>query len=406
MSSAFDYSAEAAASSGTTQIGAPLEETSSSVEQRETGAHRAIAPLPLQLSVVIPTLNERENVDLLIDRIEHALHGLAWEAIFVDDNSPDGTADRVKRTASRDMRVRCLKRVGRRGLSSACIEGVLASAAPCVVVMDADLQHDETLIPAMFHVLERDNADIVVASRYMDGSSCDDWDKCRRSISDFATRLGQLVIGTKLTDPMSGFFMVPRDIFESAVPGLSGVGFKILLDLLATRPGMLRIAELPYTFRARHAGSSKLDSAVAWQFGYLLLDKTIGKWVPVRFVVFSAVGALGLAVHLAVLALMVEVLQADFVIGQGLATFVAMTNNFILNNVLTYRDQRLRGWALLRGFMSFFAACGFGAAANIGVAAYAYGAHDVWWFAGTAGALVGAVWNYAVTSYYTWRQPT
>ncbi len=132
-----------------------------------------------QLSVIVPTFNERDNVTTLFQRLETALAGVAFEVIFVDDNSPDGTWDLVRSLARQDSRVRCIRRIGRRGLSGACIEGILASSAPYAAVIDADLQHDETQLPKMFALLQGNAADLVVGSRYIAGGSADSFNKQR-----------------------------------------------------------------------------------------------------------------------------------------------------------------------------------------------------------------------------------
>jgi dolichol-phosphate mannosyltransferase len=379
--------------------------------QRDLGAVAALEPTapmtqaaPAELAVVIPTLNERDNVAVVVERLNRVLAGIAWEAIFVDDDSPDGTADVVRQIAAEQTNIRCLQRLGRRGLSSACIEGILASAAPYVAVMDGDLQHDEALLPRMLDRIKAEHLDIVVASRYTEAGSVGEWDRSRVKISDFATRLSRLVVKAELSDPMSGFFMIRRAAFTGAMRGLSGQGFKILLDLFASTPRPFAFAELPLQFRERLHGESKLDTLVAWEYLMLLLQKLIGPAVPVRFLLFSLIGGLGVAVHLATLWTALHAAETSFPIAQGTATLVAMTFNFLLNNLFTYRDRRLRGWRLLTGLGSFYAVCGLGAAANVGIAAYIAGGHS-WWLAGLAGAAVSAVWNYAMSSIFTWSTP-
>ena len=359
-----------------------------------------------QLSIVVPTFNEAGNVAELRDRVAAALPHVDWELIFVDDDSPDGTAERVAALAQQDRRVRCLLRIGRRGLSTACIEGMLASSAPLVAVMDADLQHDETRLMPMFEALRNADLDIVVGSRYVAQGSIGEWGRARALISRLATRLARSVLKADLRDPMSGFFMLRREaLLRSVRAGMSGVGFKILLDLFASAPTPLRFVEVPYTFRPRHSGESKLDSNVAWEYLLMLLDRWFGGVVPIRFIAFSLVGALGLGVHMAVLALLFRGFGSGFVTAQAAATLVAMTSNFALNNLLTYRDMRLRGWALLRGWLSFVAACSIGGLANVGIAAYLFQQQGGWVVPAAAGVLVGAVWNYALTALYTWRRP-
>src|SRR5580704_3032416 len=366
---------------------------------------QAVAPA-VELTVVIPTLNERDNVPIIAERLGRVLAGIAWEAIFVDDDSADGTADAVRRLAREQGNIRCLQRVGRRGLSSACIEGILASSAPYIAVMDGDLQHDEALLPEMLHKLKAEQLDIVIASRHVGDGGVGEWQQSRVRISDFATRLSRIVVKADLSDPMSGFFIVERSAFTGAMRRLSGQGFKILLDLFASTPRPFAFAEVPLKFRQRVHGESKLDTLVAWEYLMLLLQKLIGPAVPVRFLLFSLIGGLGVGVHLATLWLFLHPAHASFAVAQSIATLVAMTGNFLLNNLFTYRDRRLKGWRLLYGLGSFYAVCGIGAAANVGVAASIAGNHS-WWLAGLAGAAVSVVWNYAMSSVFTWstRRP-
>lgn len=356
----------------------------------------------LRLSIVVPTFNEVSNVRELLRRLEAALGPTGWEVIFVDDDSPDGTATNVCEIARGDLRVRCLRRIGRRGLSSACIEGMLTTSAPIIAVMDADLQHDETVLPSMLAEIEQRGADVVVATRYIEGGSTGKWNESRKTMSRLATLASRTVLGQPVSDPMSGFFMLRREVMDATVRDLSGIGFKILLDILATARQQLRIAEVPYHFRDRFAGDSKLDEMVIWEYGMLLADKIVGRFVPVRFLAFSIIGGLGVFVHMAVLTMMLKGLGFAFTIAQSCAAGIAMIFNFALNNVLTYRDRRLRGWRWFKGLLYFMIACSIGALANVGIAAYLFDRHMQWVLAAIAGVLVGAVWNYALTRVYTW----
>jgi dolichol-phosphate mannosyltransferase len=355
------------------------------------------------LTIVVPTLNERANLEPLIALIEAALPDIDWEVMFVDDDSTDGTAQHVRTLALADPRIRCIQRIGRRGLSSACIEGVLASSAPYVAVMDADLQHDEALLPRMLEILRRDPVDVVIGSRYAAGGGLGEWGGKRASISRLGTRLAWFICKQDISDPLSGFFMCRRDAFEGAVRRLSGQGFKILLDLLASSPRPLRVRELPFEFRTRQHGESKLDTVVALEYVALLTDKLIGRVVPLRFALFALTGLVGVAVHMLVLWAGLTFLALGFAVAQSMATLIAMTSNFFLNNILTYRDQRLRGWRLLRGLLTFYGICGIGATANVGIASYLFSANQIWWVAGLLGVVVGAVWNYAMSSIFTWK---
>lgn len=357
-----------------------------------------------ELAVIVPTLNERANIAPLVELLDAALAGFDWEVLFVDDDSSDGTSEEVRRIARNDPRVRCLQRIGRRGLSTACIEGFLATAAPYVAIMDADLQHDESLLPSMLETLRGGAYDLVVGSRHVPGGGIGDWSAQRANISDFATRLSRIICKTEIADPMSGFFMVRRELFDATVRRLSGQGFKILLDLLASAQQRVRLKELPYVFRPRRHGDSKLDTLVAWEFIMLLADKLIGHVVPVRFALFALIGGLGLIVHLTILRLGLKALALDFTQAQTGAAVVAMTSNFFLNNLFTYRDQRLKGWRLLRGLLSFYVICSVGVVANVGIGNYLFAANHAWWVAGIAGIIVGSVWNYAVSAVFTWKQ--
>ncbi len=323
----------------------------------------------------------------------------------MDDNSPDGTASVLRMISRIDTRIRFLHRIGRRGLSSAVVEGMMSTSAPVIAVMDCDLQHDETLLPLMFERLRISDCDVIVASRYTAGGGVGGWDESRRLISRTATKLAHLMLPDKLTDPMSGFFMLRREAVDVAVRRLSSQGFKILLDILLSARPPLKVEEIPYTFRARLHGESKLDTGAVWDYLMLLIDKSLGHILPTRFIVFIIVGGLGLCVHMLILATTNRALGYPFVIGQLVATVTAMTFNFFINNVLTYRDRRLVGiWNVTRGLLSFYAACAIGAIANIGVASVLFEENYAWWLSGVAGVLVGAVWNYATTSVFTWRK--
>jgi dolichol-phosphate mannosyltransferase len=357
-----------------------------------------------ELSVVVPTFNERDNVTTLFRRLETALAGMAWEVIFVDDNSPDGTWDVVRGLAQQDSRVRCIRRIGRRGLSGACIEGILASSAPFAAVIDADLQHDETQLAKMLSLLQDGGADLVVGSRYIEGGSADSFDRQRAGASALATEVAKRVLRVKIADPMSGFFMIRRDRFEELAPQLSTQGFKILLDIVATAHGDLRVKEIPYSFGSRLHGESKLDSMVALDFLGLVLAKLTHDVVSLRFLLFAMVGSLGLFVHLGALFIALRIFEVPFPQAQACGAVVAMTSNFILNNFLTYRDQRLKGFAILRGLLLFYLVCSVGLFANVGVAFSVYDKQPIWWLAGAAGALMGVVWNYAMSGLFVWRK--
>jgi dolichol-phosphate mannosyltransferase len=362
----------------------------------------AARPAP-ELSIVVPTFNERANVPLLVERLSQLLTACDWEVVFVDDNSPDGTAAVARALGESDSRVRCIRRIGRRGLAGACLEGMLSSQARYVAVMDADLQHDEGLLVGMLECLRGDRADLVVASRYLYGGSAPGLSTQRSLVSRASNALVQRLLGIALTDPMSGHFMIRRDMVETLAPDLSSQGFKILLDIMATGRGRLRTVELPSTFRERQHGESKLDSKIALDFAALVTAKLTHDAVSARFVLFCLVGLTGIGVHLALLSALFAA-ALSFGAAQALATVGAIAWNFVLNNIFTYRDQRLTGWRFVTGLVRFQVICAIGAISNVGIATWIYDYDSVWWIAGLGGAMIGTVWNFVVSAAFVWRQ--
>lgn len=360
--------------------------------------------MPLRLAVVIPTLNEAANVVPLLDTLRETLRGIEWEAIFVDDNSPDGTAAVIREIARNDLRVRVLQRIGREGLASACIEGMLATAAPYVAVIDADLQHDESILPLMYQRIQAGKLDLVIASRDNSGGSAASLAPGRILLSGLGSRLSRAVCKCNLSDPMSGFFIVERNFLEEVAHLLSGVGFKILVDIVASAQRPVRFAEVPYHFRPRLQGESKLDVNVGLEYLELLLDKMSGHIIPLRFVMFVLVGGLGILVHLAVLALLYYYAAVDFIYAQAWATLVAMTFNFLVNNLTTFRDRRLRGLGIVQGLPIFYLACSIGAIINFSFAKFLLAAGLPWYVAGIVGMMVSSLWNYGVNTIFTWRR--
>lgn len=358
-----------------------------------------------ELSLVIPTFNERDNVAELVARIDQALTGVEWEVVFVDDDSADGTADVLRALSQQDRRVRVLQRIGRRGLASACVEGMLSCSAPYLGVMDADLQHDEAQLPRMLQVLREGAVDIVVGSRYVPGGSTGPWEASRLRMSRMAGWLTRALVPSTLHDPMSGFFMIRQDAFLARVRKLSGLGFKVMADLFASGAQPLRFAEIPYEFRNRKAGATKLDARVAWEFGLMLIDKAMGRRLPIAFVSFALVGAFGVIVHLVTLGALRGSVLESFAPAQAVATATAMVFNFFLNNQLTYSDRRLRGWQLIPGLLSFVLICSVGAVANVALGAYLFERGLHWVLAALSGIIAGAVWNFGVSRTYTWGQP-
>jgi dolichol-phosphate mannosyltransferase len=355
-----------------------------------------------QIAIVAPSFNERANIRPFVASIASALRDYEWEMIVVDDDSPDGTYQEILEIARINPRVRGLRRVGRKGLASAVIEGILASNAPVIAVMDADLQHDEAVLPAMFERILA-GVDLVVGTRYSDGGSVGTWSKDRERMSRIATGMSRILIGNRTTDPMSGFFMARRQIINTCVYDLSQQGYKILLDLIASSPQSIRIEDVAYTFRERSEGESKLSAMVVAEFFFLVVEKLTRGFLPPRFALFAIVGLLGLAVHLSILTL-VGSAGLTFVQAQIIATMGAVIFNFILNNQFTFRDRRLTGTAMLGGLLLFSLACSVGALANISVADLAQQELGNWNLSGMIGALMGSVFNFGIASSLVWNR--
>jgi dolichol-phosphate mannosyltransferase len=367
------------------------------------GAATSAFPL-LELTVVIPTYKERENIAPLVSALTTALQGVKWEVLFVDDHSPDHTADAIRALAVSNRRIRIIERIGRRGLSSACIEGMLASPAPYIAVMDADMQHDESILPEMLRLLRARNLDVVVASRNTNGGSMGEFARERVRLSNLGSRVSKLVCNCDVTDPMSGFFLVDSRFFRFLAPHLTGAGFKLLVDILASSPTPPRIAELPYRFGKRVTGESKLDVNVELEYLFLIIDKILGKHLPTRFVLFVCVGAFGLLLHLGILGVFHLLSIATFPVGQVFATLSAMTFNYFVNNLVTFRDLRLRGIALLGGLCTFYLACTLGVLVNVSFADRLLAAGLPWYLAGVSGLALSSIWNYGVSTVVTWRR--
>ena len=357
----------------------------------------------LELAIVVPTFNERDNILPLLGSLDAALAGIPFEVIFVDDDSPDGTADFIRRISLERRDVRVLQRVHRRGLASACVEGMMATAAPYIAVMDADGQHDESILPEMLRRIRESGADLVVASRNIAGGSMGDFAAERVAVSSLGRTVSRMICHTEVSDPMSGFFLLDRRFLEEVAHDVSAIGFKILVDLIASARRPIRLLEVPYSFRNRRHGESKLDMLVLAEYVELVADKMLGGLIPPRFILFGAVGLVGAVLYLALLYALYQRGPFDFRISSIVATVAAMTSNFLLNNVITYRDRRLRGWSLITGLLTFFAACLVGAIIAVRISELTRQAGLNWFLAGATGVLIASVWNFVMTQLFTWR---
>lgn len=356
-----------------------------------------------EYAIIIPTLNEAGNVRPLVERLGALLCAYDWEIIFVDDNSGDGTLDILREMATNNPRIRFLRRVGRRGLSSACVEGMLATTATYLVVMDADLQHDESKITELFSLLDSGQATVAVASRYVAGGGTEAWNHRRLGMSKLATFLSKKLLTADCSDPMSGFFAIHRNLIDTSPERIHTHGFKILFDLLSRRDLPLIVREVPYIFKGRASGTTKLNSLVMLDFAWLLLSKYFRRLVHPELMLFCCVGLLGVGAHMFILYLLHKLLCSPFVLSQSLATLSAMTCNYFLNNRITFSPYRLRGKAMLTGYLKFVAACSIGTLANIALASFLFKASIPWPISAFFGVLLGALINYSFSKLFVWK---
>lgn len=361
-----------------------------------------VAPQPVpKVSVVICTLDEHEAIGGVLDDVIADLAGVRHEIIVVDDSLDDATAQVVLGRARRHPAVRLIRRNGAGGLASAAIAGWDAARGETLAIMDGDGQHDPRLIRRMLERMAQAHADVVVASRYLDDNGSG-----LTGLRHWGSRAGvmasSLLLGLRLADPLSGCFAMTRAWYEGVRPRLSGLGFKILIDVVASTRRRPRLEQVPTALRPRVGGVSKLDLRVVFDLLALLVEKRTGGALSARMTQFLFVGLTGLLVHLTVLSTG-RALGAPFWLGQSSAIFLAMNWNFMLNNGLTFRDQRLHGRALWQGLLSFYVACLGGAAISEAVGAGLHALGVPWFAAGAAGAVAGAFWNYRAVQRLTWR---
>jgi len=372
----------------------------------------------IDLSVIIPTYNESTNVGPLTAAVKTVLtrhYGEdGWELIFVDDNSPDGTSATARDLAKSDRRIRIMQRVGRRGLASAVMDGMMTAAGDICVVMDGDMQHDPETLLDLIAPIKNGEADITAV---LDGGNAEGLSsETRRNASLGTIKIVNKLFRLNMTDPLTGYFAISRETALTLAPKLSQYGFKILMDLIVSAPKSIRVKEIPFTFLERHSGESKLDNRVIFDFFLFLIEKTLGRFVSLspRFISFALIGGLGVFLHLGVMGIIfgahhlstggAEIPALTFTIAQFSGAIIAMFFNYFLNNILTYSDKRLKGAAFIKGFVMFALLCGIGLAANVGVASAINSRYaTLWALSAMGGILVGTVWNYAATRQYVWK---
>ncbi len=357
------------------------------------------------LSIVIPTYNEKDNISTILEKLKKELKGINNEIIFVDDNSPDGTSIIVKELTKNSPEIRLIHRIGRKGLAGAVIEGIFAANSDLVAVMDCDLQHDTTKLLDMMDLFSYNSSlDLVIGSRFTETGEISEkaFSKIRELGSKVTTFLIKKVLNITATDPLSGFFMVRKDTFLKSSENLQTQGFKVLADFLATSGKNIEIKEVGYKFKSRIAGESKMSFLTALELVGLVLSQILKGKVSIRFILFCMVGLSGIFVQLLITGLAMMLIN-QFPTSQTLGIIGAMTSNYFLNNIITFQERKLKSLDLIRGLFSFYLICSLGAFTNIAVATYVFEISSNWIISSLIGAIFGAVWNFTLTSIFTWK---
>ena len=357
------------------------------------------------LSIVIPTYNERDNIIVILEELKKVLKSISHEIIFVDDNSPDGTSAVVKDCMKKSSKIRLIHRIGRRGLAGAVIEGIFAANADIVAVMDCDLQHDENKLLDMINLFSKNSSlDIVIGSRFTETGEISEkaFSKIRELGSKATTFIIKKVLNITSTDPLSGFFMVKKESFLKSSENLQTQGFKVLADFLATSGKNIQIKEIGYRFKNRIAGESKMSFLTTLELIGLVLSQILKGKVSIRFILFCMVGLSGIFVQLLITGL-VMLLINQFPTSQTFGIIAAMTSNYFLNNIITFQERKLKSLDLIRGLFSFYLICSLGAFTNIAIATYIFSFSSNWLISSFIGACFGAVWNFTLSSIFTWK---
>ena len=359
------------------------------------------------ISIIIPTFNEIENITRLINQLLklEILHEL--EIIIVDDNSCDGTSSLVRKYAQNDRRIRLISRLGRSGLSSAIKEGCLCASGDVIAVMDADGQHDPSNIKKALEKLYFARVDLIVGSRFLEGSLIKGLSKSRENSSSFANKLARLSLYgfyNNLTDYMSGFFIFKRKACIKFIEKIDVNGFKFLYELLVISKGKLKTCEVPLVFEERIYGESKLDLPVVWDFLISLIHTFSKRIVPRRAISFALVGSIGVFVQLATIYLILGLTKFNFENILPIGVIIAASSNFTINNLLTFRSNKLKGKSFYFGLMKFLLVSSLPMIANIGVTNLFYNQLSInTLFSQLAGILVVFIWNYAASSKVVWN---
>ena len=359
------------------------------------------------ISVIIPTYNEYKNLPKLLDQLLNLETIFEKEIIIVDDNSSDGTQNLARSYSQNDRRIRLISRLGRSGLSSAIKEGCLCASGDLIVIMDADGQHEPNSIINGLKKFNNKNIDIIIGSRFLEESIIKGLSSKRESGSSIANFLARITLHSgykKLTDYMTGFILLKRNSCIKYIEKIDVNGFKFLYELLSLSKGKLTVIEIPLVFGLREFGQSKLDLAVIWDFLISLIHNFFGRIIPRRAFSFALVGLIGVFVQMFVIYFLLAMTDFDFEKILPIGVILAATSNYIINNILTFRSNKLSGKNFYFGLFKFLLVASLPIIANIGVANLFYNQLSSNTFiAQIAGIFVVFIWNYAASSRVVWN---
>ena len=355
-----------------------------------------------EFSLVVPTYCESQNIAILVEKVHQSLSSYSYELVVVDDNSPDGTSE-IANSLSQQYPVRVITRRNERGLASAVVEGFKQARGDILGVIDADLQHPPEVIPELLETV-MSGADVVIASRYVEGGGSEGWSASRKIISKGSKLLAQVLLPAArgIKDPLSGFFLLRKEVIDGVE--LSPTGYKILLEVLV-KGKATEVAEVPYIFKVRERGTSNLTSGEGIRYLKHLTRLTGLQAGAMRFLKFSLVGLSGVLVNEGLLWLLTENLGLYYLLSAAIAVETAIITNFILNDIWTFRDRRTPGTRSLlgRGLKFNLVSLG-GLGINIAILWTVTEVVGISYLISNLIGIAGAtLWNYTINTLWTWR---
>lgn len=361
------------------------------------------------ISLILPTLNEEENLKVLLPNLHYILKDYSYEIIVVDDNSTDQSRKVAENLFSDEINGFIHHRIKLLGLSSAIYDGFNLATGEVVVVMDADLQHDPKILPQMIQSIISNNSDICIASRNIENGGYGDLSRMRKFLSKSGIWIANFFLNMNLSDPMSGYFALSRDLFDEVKGRINPRGFKILLEIIY-KSSNIRIAHVPYHFKARRHGETKLTPAIGFEYLLALIDLKVGWIISYRFLQFCFVGFLGSCFNFMIfslcMTLKIPLLQSVFY-----AASFGMVWSFLANNFITFSESRYVQKKLLIGGAIYLIFSLPGLLVQISVTVFLFNLFSAvlnlnihYYFIYIAAVIFGAILNYFIHLKITWKR--